>query len=73
MLVPDHVKAIADGGSNYISNIQPLCHSNKAGAIGGCNNAKGAKHIDYRRPYEQTTHTDGNLGSQGLIYTESQP
>jgi 5-methylcytosine-specific restriction endonuclease McrA len=39
-LTPDHVKALADGGSNSIDNIQPLCLS--------CNSSKGAKHIDYR-------------------------
>jgi 5-methylcytosine-specific restriction endonuclease McrA len=40
-LTPDHVVALAAGGSNYIDNIQPLCRS--------CNSSKGAKHIDYRR------------------------
>jgi 5-methylcytosine-specific restriction endonuclease McrA len=39
-LTPDHVVALAAGGSNYIDNIQPLCRS--------CNSSKGAKHIDYR-------------------------
>jgi hypothetical protein len=42
-LVPDHVQALATDGYNNISNLQPLCHG-----IGGCNNSKGAKHIDYR-------------------------
>lgn len=48
-LVPDHVVALSDpsdklkGMRGLISNIQPLCHG-----AGGCNNAKGAKHIDYR-------------------------
>jgi 5-methylcytosine-specific restriction endonuclease McrA len=42
-LVPDHVIPLAKGGMNYISNIQPLCHGR-----GGCNNIKGAKHLDYR-------------------------
>jgi hypothetical protein len=42
-LVPDHVHAVSKGGSNDISNIQPLCHGND-----GCNNHKGAKYIDYR-------------------------
>jgi hypothetical protein len=48
MLVPDHVLPIALGGSNDISNIQPLCHGHKRGAVGGCNNHKGARYIDYR-------------------------
>ena len=43
MLVPDHVLPIVLGGSNDISNIQPLCHGK-----GGCNNRKHAKYIDYR-------------------------
>jgi 5-methylcytosine-specific restriction endonuclease McrA len=43
VLVSDHVIPIAHGGSNDISNIQPLCHGR-----GGCNNHKGVKHTDYR-------------------------
>jgi hypothetical protein len=39
-LSPDHVKALADGGSNSIDNIQPLCKL--------CNERKYTKHIDYR-------------------------
>ena len=42
-LVPDHVVSLKQGGTSDISNIQPLCHG-----IGGCNNVKGAKSIDYR-------------------------
>jgi hypothetical protein len=42
-LVPDHVKALADGGSDTIDNIQPLCNG-----VGGCNGRKYTKHIDYR-------------------------
>jgi hypothetical protein len=39
-LTPDHVLSLHSGGTNYITNIQPLCLS--------CNSSKGAKHIDYR-------------------------
>ena len=39
-LTADHVKPLSKGGSNYISNIQPLC--------GSCNSKKGAKHQDHR-------------------------
>ena len=40
-LTPDHVTPLSRGGSNDISNIQPLCNS--------CNSGKGARIIDYRR------------------------
>ena len=39
-LTADHVFPLAMGGTNDISNIQPLCMS--------CNARKNAKHIDYR-------------------------
>ena len=42
-LVPDHVVAIAKGGSNNIENIQPLCHGK-----GGCNNCKATHCLDFR-------------------------
>jgi HNH endonuclease len=48
ILAPDHVCPISRGGSNDISNIQPLCHS-MFGGRGGCNNSKHAKEIDYRK------------------------
>jgi hypothetical protein len=35
MLVPDHVLPLSKGGSNDISNIQPLCHG-----LEGCNGKK---------------------------------
>lgn len=40
---PDHVRPLAKGGTNELSNIQPLCHGK-----GGCNNRKHTKWIDYR-------------------------
>jgi hypothetical protein len=43
-LVPDHVRALSRGGTNGISNIQPLCHGK-----GGCNNHKGVRYIDFRK------------------------
>ena len=46
-LVPDHVVALVNGGSNDISNIQPLCHGR-----GGCNNRKSTKTEDYRKTQE---------------------
>lgn len=45
-LVPDHVIALARGGSNDIDNIQPLC--------GPCNNRKGIQSWDFRVGFEAT-------------------
>lgn len=39
-LTVDHVVPVSKGGTNDISNIQPLCLS--------CNSSKGAKTVDYR-------------------------
>jgi hypothetical protein len=71
MLVPDHVLALVNGGSDDIGNIQPLCHRYKSGTIEGCNNVKGATHIDYRGNYGKTEHTTGTIGYSGSILTES--
>lgn len=40
LLTPDHVVPLCEGGSNEISNIQPLC--------GPCNSAKRDRLTDYR-------------------------
>jgi len=40
LLMPDHVVPLSVGGSNRITNIQPLC--------GSCNSWKNIKAVDYR-------------------------
>lgn len=40
MIEADHIVALVNGGSDDISNIQPLCRN--------CNADKGAQTIDYR-------------------------
>jgi 5-methylcytosine-specific restriction endonuclease McrA len=40
-LTKDHVVPVAMGGSDDISNLQPLCQQ--------CNSSKGARYVDYRR------------------------
>lgn len=44
-LAADHVVPLARGGTNNISNIQPLC--------GSCNARKHAKSFDYRLAYKR--------------------
>ena len=42
----DHIVALANGGSNWASNLQPLCQS--------CNSSKGTNTVDYRPTLEAT-------------------
>lgn len=49
LLTPDHIVPLALGGSNLISNIQPLC--------GRCNSWKNFKVIDYR-PGEGSSYSN---------------
>ncbi len=42
-LSPDHIRSLAKGGTNDLTNIQPFCHGK-----GGCNNRKHTKWVDYR-------------------------
>lgn len=55
-LTRDHVVPLSKGGTNYLSNIQPLCST--------CNISKGAKHIDYRYvtlpSYDAMSHMSAN-------------
>jgi 5-methylcytosine-specific restriction endonuclease McrA len=54
-LVRDHVIPIAKGGSDWITNLQPLCPS--------CNSSKGTKIVDYRI-YWQSDPSLGNPADQ---------
>lgn len=46
ILTADHVVPLSEGGSNDISNIQPLCRS--------CNSSKGTRTMDFRVGFEAT-------------------
>lgn len=64
-LTVDHVVPLSKGGSNWVTNLQPLCSA--------CNSVKHAKHIDYRtnwaiskeRLYAYTE--EGREGTEGEI------
>ena len=47
-IVLDHVVPVSKGGTSFIGNLQPLCHTAKKG-VGGCNEHKCDFHdTDYR-------------------------
>jgi len=52
-LVPDHVVSLAQGGSNTIDNIQPLCRK--------CNSSKKSAGTDYRPAAEGMPIAPGDL------------
>lgn len=43
LIVKDHITPLYQGGSDHISNLQPLCRT--------CNSAKGSENIDYRSEF----------------------
>lgn len=45
-LTVDHVQPVALGGTNWLHNLQPLCHT--------CNRTKNDRAIDYRDPIRLT-------------------
>ena len=59
-LTLDHVKPVAQGGSSFIFNTQPLC--------GPCNGRKHNKEIDYRRTLPDWINRDGPIWMQGSLF-----
>jgi 5-methylcytosine-specific restriction endonuclease McrA len=55
ILTRDHVLPITQGGSDWITNLQPLCHT--------CNSSKNNKYIDYRPKWPPMSETSSETSA----------